>query len=64
MTRLRPEDMYDPELDGSIGHEFLLTEVSFRDEHGHPVADGDDGELWVRGPNVMLGLSPPARRDR
>jgi fatty-acyl-CoA synthase len=65
VTRLRPEHMYDPDLDGSIGYEFLLTEVSIRDGEGCAVADGDDGELWVRGPNVMLGYHgrPDATAD-
>lgn len=59
VTRLRPEDMFDPELDGSIGREFWLTEVSIRDPSGDglgaEVPDGDVGELCVRGPNVMAG---------
>jgi fatty-acyl-CoA synthase len=55
VTRLRPEQMFDPALDGSIGHEFLLTDVAIRDGHGQPVADGQPGELCVRGPNVMIG---------
>ncbi len=55
VTRLRPEDMFKPELDGSIGQEMLLNDVSIRDESGEEVADGVAGEIWVRGPNVMLG---------
>ena len=55
VTRLRPEDMFKPELDGSIGQEMLLNDVSIRDTSGTEVADGVAGEIWVRGPNVMLG---------
>jgi fatty-acyl-CoA synthase len=55
VTRLRPEDMFKPELDGSIGQEMLLNDVSIRDESGAEVPDGVAGEIWVRGPNVMLG---------
>jgi len=55
VTRLRPEDMFKPELDGSIGQEMLLNDVSIRDEEGDEVADGLPGEICVKGPNVMLG---------
>ncbi len=55
VTRLRPEDMFDPELDGSIGQEMLLNDVSIQDEDGRDVGDGIPGEICVRGPNVMLG---------
>ena len=55
VTRLRPEDMFRPELDGSIGQEMLLTDVSIRDGSGLEVSDGVAGEICVRGPNVMLG---------
>ena len=55
VTRLRPEDMFKPELDGSIGQEMLLNEVTIQDLDGHPVPDGVPGEICVRGPNVMLG---------
>jgi acyl-CoA synthetase (AMP-forming)/AMP-acid ligase II len=55
VTRLRPEDMFRPELDGSIGQEMLLNDVSIRDESGLEVPDGVAGEICVRGPNVMLG---------
>ncbi len=55
VTRLRPEDMFDPALDGSIGQEMLLNDVSIQDDSGDEVADGVAGEICVRGPNVMLG---------
>jgi fatty-acyl-CoA synthase len=55
VTRLRPEDMFREDLDGSIGQEFLLTEVSVRDPGGQEVAPGVVGEICVRGPNVMAG---------
>jgi acyl-CoA synthetase (AMP-forming)/AMP-acid ligase II len=55
VTRLRPEDMFKPELDGSIGQEMLLNDVSIQDETGLELEDGLVGEICVRGPNVMLG---------
>ena len=55
VTRLRPEDMFNPELDGSIGQEILLNDVSIQDDGGREVEDGIAGEICVRGPNVMLG---------
>ena len=55
VTRLRPEDMFKPELDGSIGQEMLLNDISIQDEAGNDLPDGIAGEICVRGPNVMLG---------
>jgi fatty-acyl-CoA synthase len=55
VTRLRPEDMFKLDLDGSIGQEMLLNDVSIRDDDGHELEDGRTGEICVRGPNVMLG---------
>jgi fatty-acyl-CoA synthase len=55
VTRLRPEDMFDPDLDGSIGQEMLLNDVSIQDDSGSELEDGVAGEVCVRGPNVMLG---------
>src|SRR5713226_1494756 len=55
VTRLRPEDMFDPDLDGSIGQEMLLNDVSIQGDDGRELEDGVAGEICVRGPNVMLG---------
>lgn len=61
VTRLLPEDMERRDVDGSIGQEFLLAEVSVRDPHGQEVAAGNVGELCIRGPGVMAGyLHRPA----
>ena len=55
VTRLRPEDMFNPDLDGSIGQEMLLNDVSIQGDDGRELDDGVAGEICVRGPNVMLG---------
>ena len=55
VTRLRPEDMFRADIDGSIGQEMLLNDVSIQDGAGDRLPDGEAGELCVRGPNVMLG---------
>jgi fatty-acyl-CoA synthase len=55
VSRLRPEDMFRPELDGSIGQPFLLAEVSVRDAEDRAVEPGVVGEICVRGPAVMAG---------
>jgi acyl-CoA synthetase (AMP-forming)/AMP-acid ligase II len=39
----------------SVGWPLPGIEVSLRSPGGAPVPEGDDGELWVRGPNVMKG---------
>ncbi len=38
-----------------IGRPSSGDQISIVDEQGHPVADGEVGELWVDGPTVMLG---------
>ncbi|AJI81933.1 long-chain-fatty-acid--CoA ligase [Yersinia enterocolitica] len=40
---------------GSIGLPVPSTDVRLVDDEGHDVAMGEPGELWVRGPQVMLG---------
>lgn len=38
---------------GSVGRPLPTVEVSIRDDDGKPVADGSEGEIWIRGPLVM-----------
>jgi long-chain acyl-CoA synthetase len=45
----------DPRADTSVGQIFPGVEVKFMGTDGKPVAEGEVGELWVRGPNVMRG---------
>ena len=40
---------------GSAGQAVGFQEIKLMDSSGVPVADGEEGELWVRGPNVMMG---------
>ncbi|AHM73723.1 long-chain-fatty-acid--CoA ligase FadD [Yersinia hibernica] len=40
---------------GSIGLPVPSTDVRLVDDEGHDVALGQPGELWVRGPQVMVG---------
>ncbi len=40
---------------GSVGRPMPTVELAIRDEDGQPVPDGEDGEIHVRSPGVMLG---------
>ncbi len=40
---------------GSIGRTGLYCETRLVDEAGQDVADGDNGEIWVRGQNTLTG---------
>jgi len=42
-------------FNGSIGLPVSSTDVTIRDEQGHEVEQGHEGELWVQGPQVMRG---------
>ncbi|WP_144162966.1 class I adenylate-forming enzyme family protein [Paraburkholderia sp. BCC1885] len=44
-----------PRSDCSVGHAIPGVEVRFVTLEGVDAAPGEIGELWVRGPNVMLG---------
>jgi long-chain acyl-CoA synthetase len=44
-----------PRTDTSVGQILPGVEVKFVGNDGHRVPDGEVGELWVRGPNVMKG---------
>jgi long-chain acyl-CoA synthetase len=45
----------DPRDDDSIGPALPGLEIRFVDENGRDVPEGEVGECWVRGPNVMKG---------
>jgi acyl-CoA synthetase (AMP-forming)/AMP-acid ligase II len=55
VTRLLPDDTMREELDGSIGQEYLLTEVELLDAEDQLVGPDELGEICVRGSNVMTG---------
>ena len=40
---------------GTVGPPVPSTEVTIRDDAGKALATGEAGEVWVRGPQVMLG---------
>lgn len=40
---------------GTIGVPLIDTEIQLVDDAGVPVAEGEPGEVWARGPQVMLG---------
>lgn len=44
-----------PRDDCAVGPAIPGVTVRIVDRDGHDLPDGDVGELWVRGPNVMLG---------
>lgn len=47
--------MYCDNYTGSVGLPLPNTDVSIRDDNGNEVVIGEEGELWVKGPQVMLG---------
>ena len=50
---------------GSIGLPVPSTDIRLVDDNGHDVPSGEPGELWVKGPQVMLGYwrarTPPTK---
>lgn len=42
-------------FNGSIGQAIPLTEISIRDKQARILPQGEYGEIWVRGPQVMRG---------
>ncbi|MDO4775901.1 MAG: AMP-binding protein [Cardiobacteriaceae bacterium] len=47
--------LYGKGYSGNIGYPLPSTDISLRDDDGREVAPGEEGELWVRGPQVMQG---------
>ncbi len=43
------------EFSGTIGFPVPSTDIVIRDENGNDVAQGESGELLIRGPQVMVG---------
>jgi long-chain acyl-CoA synthetase len=54
-----------PRTPGSIGYPVWGVEMAILDEKDHPVADGERGEICIRGHNVMKGYlgRPDATRE-
>ncbi len=44
-----------PDYNGAVGLPIPNTEIAIRDEEGRDLAPGEEGELCVRGPQVMKG---------
>ena len=44
-----------PDYNGSVGLPIASTEVSIRNEEGVALEAEEEGELWIRGPQVMQG---------
>ena len=53
LVTVNPYDL--PAYNGSIGLPVSSTDIQIRDEQGKVLAQGEIGELWVQGPQVMLG---------
>jgi benzoate-CoA ligase len=51
VTSSRPDDV----VVGSAGRPLDGYEIEVRDRDGEPVRDGEQGELWLRGPTVFAG---------
>lgn len=45
----------DPKKIGSVGKAMKNIQMKILDKNNKPVMQGDVGELWVTGPNMMLG---------
>lgn len=63
LAYLPPERLSDKL--GSVGVPVPGVELQVRGEHGAAVAPGEEGEIWARGPNIMLGYwrDPEATRE-
>lgn len=54
LTVLRPEDHAGDQL-GACGRPSIDVEIRLVDDKGNPVAAGEPGEIWVRGPSAAAG---------
>lgn len=53
-TATRPDDPLEA-ISSTVGFAIPGTEVRLVNEDGHPVPDGEPGEMWSRGPNFSPG---------
>jgi acyl-CoA synthetase (AMP-forming)/AMP-acid ligase II len=53
-THAVPQDAVDPPA-GAVGKLFPSTEMRLVGADGNDVGDGETGEIWIRGPQVMKG---------
>lgn len=53
LTTLAPEHLASKT--GSVGTPLPGVELQARDQQGHPLPPGEVGDIWARGPNLMLG---------
>ncbi|MFC8197674.1 AMP-binding protein [Streptomyces sp. NPDC057298] len=55
----------DANTPGTVGRPVPGFDLELRDRTGHPVPDGTEGELWVRGPTLTPGyLNLPEETER
>jgi long-chain acyl-CoA synthetase len=59
LTETSPAACVNPlsqeKFNGKVGLPIPSTYVSFRDDDGNEVEDGKEGEIWIKGPQVMKG---------
>jgi long-chain acyl-CoA synthetase len=68
MTEAAPTVTYNHyfrHVAGSVGTEVPGVEIQIRDQEGHLLEPGQEGEICVRGPNIMKGYldNPEATRE-
>jgi long-chain acyl-CoA synthetase len=68
MTEASPTVTYNHyfrHVAGSVGTEVPGVEIQIRDQEGHTLKPGQEGEICVRGPNIMKGYldNPEATRE-
>lgn len=70
LTETSPVVTFSPlcgnhQFDGTVGFPVPSEEISLRNDAGEEVPEGSEGELWVRGPNVMRGYwNAPEETDK